>query len=175
MESATKYNTEGGLRLRRAYKAAEWHLYHYQELKARLARTREEMEEDAYSAQYGQYHDGTPVKSSSQTSPTEREGMRLATVSPGAQKETTELWVRAIENVWAMLSHEDRYKAEFMERVFALTGRPHGPKSKGYVRDKIMNIMGIDRVNTFYRWKSEIINEVIYAALELNLLWREMK
>lgn len=173
MEAVRK--NEGGLRLRRAYKAAEWHLYHYQGLKAELARTRAEMEEDAYSAQYGQYHDGTPVKSSNQTSPTEREGLRLAGVSAREPREATALWVRAIENVWAMFSHEDRYKAEFMERVFALTGRPHGPKSKGYVRDVIMNTMDIDSTGTFYRWKTEIINEVIYAALELNLLRREMK
>ena len=56
------------------HKRAEWYLYNYQKVKAREAKTRQAIVDDAVYAAYGS-GDNTPVKHSVSTSKTESGGI----------------------------------------------------------------------------------------------------
>ena len=148
------------------HKRAEWDLYNYQKVKAREAKTRQAIEDDAVYAAYGS-GDNTPVKHSVGTSKTESGAMRIATAKGKILTAEDELWIRAIENVWCAYTHEDKGMAYFMEYGFGLTGRPVSKARAGAVRDEIMAALNIERVQTYYSYRRQIISDVIEEALEI--------
>ena len=148
------------------HKRAEWYLYNYQKVKAREAKTRQAIEDDAVYAAYGS-GDNTPVKHSVGTSKTESGAMRIATAKGKILTAEDELWIRAIENVWCAYTHEDKGMAYFMEYGFGLTGRPVSKARAGAVRDEIMAALNIERVQTYYSYRRQIISDVIEEALEI--------
>lgn len=156
------------------YKQAEWHLYHYREIKDKLRRTQREMEDDAYYSAYGT-GDNTPVKSSYTGSKTERAGERLAAAKGKELTAVEQMWIWAIEDVWATYEHEDLAMARLMERAFGLTGEKVHKKNAGRVRDEIMADLFIDRVPTYYAYRQEVINAVIESALEFKAYNKKCK
>lgn len=148
------------------HKRAEWYLYNYQKVKAREAKTRREIEDDAAYAAYGS-GDNTPVKHSLGTSKTESGGVELAMTRGRIMSAEDELWIKAIENVWCMYTHEDQGYAYFMEHGFGLTGRPVNKARAGVVRDEVMAALNIERVQTYYSYRRQIISDVIEEALEI--------
>ena len=148
------------------HKRAEWYLYNYQKVKAREAKTRQAIVDDAVYAAYGS-GDNTPVKHSVSTSKTESGGIRLATARAKAINEEDDLWIKAIENVWCAYTHEDQGYAYFMEHSFGLTGRPVNKARAGVVRDEVMAALNIERVQTYYSYRRQIISDVIEEALEI--------
>lgn len=152
-------------RIGRMHKEAEWHLYNYQTLKAREARTREEIEEDAYASAY--YTDTEHVRSSAAGSKTERAGILLATTRGKTLSPVEQMWIKAIEDTWVMFTHEDPPKAYLMERVFGLTGRRAVKENKGAIRDEVMHALHLRRIPTFYAAKRDVVGAVVETALEL--------
>ena len=156
------------------HKRAEWYLYNYQKVKAREAKTRQAIEDDAVYAAYGS-GDNTPVKHSVGTSKTESGAMRIATAKGKILTAEDELWIRAIENVWCAYTHEDKGMAYFMEYGFGLTGRPVSKARAGAVRDEIMAALNIERVQTYYSYRRQIISDVIEEALEIKAYNKAIK
>ena len=156
------------------HKRAEWYLYNYQKVKAREAKTRQEIVDDAVYAAYGS-GDNTPVKHSVSTSKTESGGIRLATARAKAINAEDDLWIKAIENVWCAYTHEDQGYAYFMEHSFGLTGRPVNKARAGVVRDEVMAALNIERVQTYYSYRRQIISDVIEEALEIKAYNKAIK
>lgn len=148
------------------YKQAEWHLYHYVEIKDKENKTRAAIEDDAYNSAFST-GSNTPVKSSYTGSKTEKAAERLVTTKGRGLTPHEQMWVWAIEDVWQTYTHEDMAMARFMERAFGLSkeaGRVH-KGNKGVVRDRIMADFYIDRVKTYYDYRKRIVNAVIESAL----------
>ena len=156
------------------HKRAEWYLYNYQKVKAREAKTRQAIVDDAVYAAYGS-GDNTPVKHSVSTSKTESGGIRLATARAKAINEEDDLWIKAIENVWCAYTHEDKGMAYFMEYGFGLTGRPVSKARAGAVRDEIMAALHIERVQTYYTYRNRVIETVVEEALEIKAYNKTIK
>lgn len=156
------------------YKRAEWYLYNYQKVKAREAKTRQEIEDDAVYAAYGS-GDNTPVRHSLSTSKTESGGMKLASAKGKVVPAEDELWIKAIENVWCAYTYEDKAYAYFMEFAFGLTGRPVNKARAGVVRDEVMAALNIERVQTYYSYRRRIISDVIEEALEIKAYNKAIK
>lgn len=156
------------------YKQAEWYLYHYQDVKAKEAKTRAEIEEDAYNSAFGS-GDNTPVKSSLTSSKTERAATELITKRNTVLTPIEQMWIWAIEDVWAVYNHEDKAMCRFMERAFGLTGKRVHKGNKGVVRDQIMGDYFMERVQTYYEYRRKIIMEVVESALEFKAYNRSIK
>lgn len=148
------------------YKQAEWHLYHYLEIKEKESKTLDAIKEDTYNSAFG-VGDGTPVKSSYTGSKTEKAVERMSAQRGKVLTPIEKMWLWAIEDVWQTYTHEDMAMARFMERAFGLSkeaGRVH-KGNKGVVRDRIMADFYIDRLPTFYEYRRKIVNAVIESAL----------
>lgn len=148
------------------YKQAEWHLYHYLEIKEKENRTLEAIKDDAYNSAFGTGN-GTPVKSSYTGSKTERAMERLASQKSKVLTPIEQMWIWAIENVWATYTHEDPAMARFMERAFGLSKecKKVHKGNKGVIRDEIMADFYIERPQTFFKYRKDIVNAVIESAL----------
>lgn len=156
------------------HKRAEWYLCNYQKAKAREAKTRQEIMDDAVYAAYGS-GDNTPVKRSVGTSKTEAGGIKLLTARARAMRAEDDLWIKAIENVWCAYTHKDQGMAYFMEFGFGLTGRPVSKARAGVVRDEVMAALNIERVQTYYSYRRRIISDVIEEALEIKAYNKAIK
>lgn len=143
---------------------AEWYLYHYQDIVEKEKRTREAIEDDAYNAAFST-GSGTPVKSSYTGSKTENAASNLIMQQGHELTPTEQMWLYAIKDVWAMYHQENKAMERLMIEAFGLTGKRVHRGNRGYVRDKIMAELYIDRVQTYYAYRQTIINDVIESAL----------
>lgn len=152
------------------YKQAEWHLYHYLEIKERENKTLEAIKEDTYNSAFS-VGDGTPVKSSYTGSKTEKAVERMSAQRGKALTPIEKMWVWAIEDTWAAYTREDPAMARFMERAFSLSQecKKIHKGNKGVIRDEIMADFYIDRIPTFYEYRKNIVNAVIESALVYKL------
>lgn len=148
------------------YGMAEKYLYRYQSLKAKQARCAEEIMQDAAYAAYGQATRGDRVKSSNISNPTLNGGIRVATSKECVLTPTERMWIEAIESAWAELLVYDPPKARLMEVVYGLVGKGAANRAqRAYIRDEVMGELCLDRIKTFYDWKSECVHTVICHAL----------
>lgn len=148
--------------MRDCYRAAEKYLYRYRKIKAQVETYEEE---SAYKADT---MGGEGVKTSGKSDPTAKGGIRLA--EPPEEIATLQDWVWAIETAWADLTHYEPQKARLFEVYYGLdsmTGRPRG--KAGYTRDAIMHELHISE-KTFYNWRNEAVEAVIYAAIQKGAL-----
>ena len=148
------------------YKQAEWHLYHYLEIKEKENKTLASIQDDAYNSAFGT-GDGTPVKSSYTGSKTERAAERMTALRGKVLTPIEKMWLWAIEDVWAMYTREDPAMARVMERAFGLSKecKKVHRGNKGVIRDEIMADFYIERPQTFFKYRKDIVNAVIEAAL----------
>lgn len=150
------------LTMRDCYRAAERHLYRYRRLKEEIAEYRESC---AYKADAT---GGEGVKTSGKSDPAAMGGIRLA--DPPQEIKDKQGWVLAIETAWAELTHYDEGKAVLIERYYGLNrknGRPRDESLK--VRLEIMDELHISE-KTFYNWRNECVDAVIYAAIQRGVL-----
>lgn len=148
------------------YGTAESFLYRYQAMKRKQAKAVGEVCEDAICSAYGQAAGGDRVISSNKGDPTQRGGLRAATARDSVLTVEERMWVDAIESAWAEMLARFPDKARLMEITYGLVGRePVNRAQRAYLRDVAMGEACIESLKTFYQWKADCVNTVIYHAL----------
>ena len=150
------------LSMRDCYRAAERHLYRYKRLK-------EDVKAYEDSCTYkADTTGGEGVKTSNKSDPSAMGGIRLA--DPPQDIKQKRDWAWAIETAWAELTHYDSPKAVLLEKYYGLNNRNGRAREDSLkVRLEIMNTLHISN-STFYAWRNECVDAVIYAAIQRGVL-----
>lgn len=145
---------------------AVYYLYAYRTIKSELmapsvAQTPEQDADDIEAAVFGQAHEGTAVKTSGISTPTQR--IAMARINGRAYRiaidTNARVWVEAIENAWADLLANEPLTAQVMEMTYHLRSGEHANHGRMFMRDYICGELGINkgRYDTLRRYAIDTV------------------